>query len=83
MSVYLKNPISVFLRVECISEFIYVQNISLVLQYKYLIVEWIIGVFDHGSAGKESACTVGELGLTLGLGRSPGEAKGYPLQYSG
>ena len=46
-------------------------------------MEWIIGVFDHGSAGKESVCTVGELGLTLGLGRPPGEGKGYPLQYSG
>ena len=36
-----------------------------------------------GSAGKESACNAGDLGLIPGLGRSPGEAKGYPLQYSG
>ena len=36
-----------------------------------------------GSAGKESACNVGDLGLVPGLGRSPGEGKGYPLQYSG
>ena len=35
-----------------------------------------------GSAGKES-CNVGDLGLIPGLGRSPGEGKGYPLQYSG
>ena len=35
-----------------------------------------------GSAGKESACNAGDLGLILGLGRSPGEGKGYPLQYS-
>ena len=35
-----------------------------------------------GSAGKESACNVGDLGLIPGLGRSPGERKGYPLQYS-
>ena len=35
------------------------------------------------SAGEESACNVGDLGLTRGLGRSPGEGKGYPLQYSG
>ena len=33
--------------------------------------------------GKESAYNVGVLGLTPGLGRSPGEGKGYPLQYSG
>ena len=36
-----------------------------------------------GSAGIESACNVGDLGLISGLGRSPGEGKGYPLQYSG
>ena len=35
------------------------------------------------SAGKESTCYVGDLGLIHGLGRSPGEGKGYPLQYSG
>ena len=35
-----------------------------------------------GSAGKESACHSGDLGLIPGLGRSPGEGKGYPLQYS-
>ena len=32
--------------------------------------------------GKESACNVGDLGLIPGLGISPGEGKGYPLQYS-
>ena len=39
--------------------------------------------FPGGSAGKESACNVGDLGLIPGLGRSPGEGNGYPLQYSG
>ena len=39
--------------------------------------------FPGGSAGKESTCTAGDLGLIPGLGRSPGEGKGYPLQYSG
>ena len=38
--------------------------------------------FPDGSAGKESACNAGDLGLIPGLGRSPGEGKGYPLQYS-
>ena len=33
--------------------------------------------------GKESACNAGDLGLIPALGRSPGEGKGYPLQYSG
>ena len=36
-----------------------------------------------GSAGKESTCNVGDLGSIPGLGRSPGEEKCYPLQYSG
>ena len=39
--------------------------------------------FPGGSAGKESACYVGDLSSILGLGRYPGEGNGYPLQYSG
>ena len=39
--------------------------------------------FPGGSAGKESTCKAGDLGSIPGLGRSPGEGKGYPLQYSG
>ena len=38
--------------------------------------------FPCGSAGKESACNVGDPGLIHGLGRFPGEGRGYPLQYS-
>ena len=36
-----------------------------------------------GSASKEFACNTGDLGLIPGLGRYPGEGKGYPFQYSG
>ena len=39
--------------------------------------------FPQGSAGKESACNVGDLGSILRLGRSPAEGKGYPYQHSG
>ena len=39
--------------------------------------------FPFYSAGKESICNEGDLGLIPGLGRYPGEGKGYPLQYSG
>jgi len=39
--------------------------------------------FPCGSAGKESASNGRDLGFIPGLGRSPGEGKGYPLQYSG
>ena len=38
--------------------------------------------FPCGSAGKESVCNAGDLGSIPGLGRCPGEGKGYPLQYS-
>ena len=38
--------------------------------------------FPCGSVSKESTCNVGDLGLIPGLGRSPGEGKSYPLQYS-
>ena len=38
--------------------------------------------FPGSSDGKESACNAGHLGLIPGLGRSPGEGNGSPLQYS-
>ena len=39
--------------------------------------------FPCGSAGKESACNAGDQASIPGLGRSPGEGKGYPLPCSG
>jgi len=39
--------------------------------------------FPDNSVGKESACNAGDVGSIPGLGRSPGEGRGYPLQYSG
>ena len=47
-----------------------------------MVVQWL-GLHARGSAGKESACNEGDLGSVPGLGRSPGEGKGYPFQYSG
>ena len=56
----------------------------------YICVCVYIYIYTHtyrnglcGSASKESACNAGDLGSIPGLGRSPGEGKGYPLQYSG
>ena len=51
---------------------------------KYFL-NWCIALYGIpcGSAGKESSCNVGDLGLIPGLGRSPEEGNGYPLQYSG
>ena len=39
--------------------------------------------FPDISVGKESACNAGDPSSIPGLGRSAGEGKGYPLQYSG
>ena len=49
---------------------------------KSSVFYFILG-FPGGSAGKDSACNSGDLGQIPGLGRSPEERKGYPLQYSG
>ena len=38
--------------------------------------------FPDSSVGKESACNAGDPGSIPGLGRSPGEGIGYPLQHS-
>ena len=51
--------------------------------YFILIASLLTLGFPSGSAGKKSACNVGDLGSIPGLGRSLGERKGYPLQYSG
>ena len=39
--------------------------------------------FPNSSVGKEPTCNAGDPGSIPGLGRSPGEEKGYPFQYSG
>ena len=38
--------------------------------------------FPGGSDSKELACSAGDMGLISGMGRSPGEGNGNPLQYS-
>ena len=43
---------------------------------------WSLARLPRGSAGKEPTCNAGDLGSIPGLGRAPGEGKGYPLQYS-
>ena len=49
---------------------------------QHKICHFLTKKFPCGSAGKESSCKRGNLGSIPGLGRSPGEEKGYPLQYS-
>ena len=44
---------------------------------------YLASLITDSSVGKESACNAGDPGSIPRLGRSPGERKGYPLQYSG
>ena len=60
--------------------------ISLLLVSEILFFQFFLGPwrrFLGGSAGKESAWDMEDLGLFPGLGRFPGEGKGYPLHSSG
>ena len=50
--------------------------------YIYIYIS-VYMVFPCGSAGKESACNVGDLSSIPGLAKSPGEGNSYLLQYSG
>ena len=52
------------------------------MKYTVNITRSISMGFSGGSDGKESACNAGDLGLSPGWGRSPGDGKCYPLQYS-
>ena len=49
--------------------------------YKYIRKNKLLS-FPESSDGKESACNAGELSLIPGMGRSPGDGHGHPLQYS-
>ena len=55
-------------------------KVDIVLVFQFF--PWLMG-FPCGSVSKESTCNAGDLGSIPGFGRSPGEEKGYPLQYSG
>ena len=64
------------------SQLLPVKTLLLQLDFTFL-KDMSNSCFPCGSAGKESVCNVGDLGSIPGLGRSPGEGKGYPLEYSG
>ena len=58
-------------------------SLNLLPSVKFMDLNLLESSFPCGSAGKESACNARDLGSVPRLGRSPGEGKGYPLQYSG
>ena len=68
-------------RMITILQYISVSNQHIVLPKLTQYYTSIVG-FLGGSDGKESACNTGDMGLIPGLGRSPREGNGYPLEYS-
>ena len=68
-----KHLLSTGHRVVCLSDFI--------CSFIFLAAVGLLH-FPGGSDGEESACNAGDLGSIPGLGRSPGEGNGNPLQYS-
>ena len=58
-------------------------DVSIWVILKLIIYKIELATFPCGSAGEESTCNAEDLGSIPGLGRFPGEGKGYPLQYSG
>ena len=63
----------------CMCVYIYTHMCVYTHIYIYMCVCILGQGFPCGSADKESTCNAGDLGLIPGLGRSPGEGKGYPL----
>ena len=57
-------------------------NYNILYIYVYFKLVYDTLGFPGDSDGKESACNMGIPSLIPGLGRSPGEGNGYPLQYS-
>ena len=49
-------------------------------KFFFINYSMIIKGFPGDSDGEESTCNAGDLGSTPGLGRSPGDGNGYPLQ---
>ena len=75
-----------YYQVDCLWTWVYILisfSTDLVLSQKKCVTYHTLWGFPCGSAGKESTCKVGTLGLIPGLGRPSGEGKVYPLQYSG
>ena len=56
---------------------------SFLFLFFFNVLLWYFQRFPGSSAGKESTCNAGDPSLIPGLGGSPGDGKGHPLQYSG
>ena len=79
LRVYFENIMLVLIQLQC-SHIPFKSACS----FRKLMKYWILSLgFSGSSVGKESTCNAGDLGSISGLGRSPGQGRGYPLQYSG
>ena len=82
--IYIYNVYNIYTLYTCSMCTIYIYIYTICTIYLYLIyIIYIYKGFSGCSAGKESACNAGDLSSIPGLGRSPGEGNGNPLQYFG
>ena len=84
----LKREIDKLKKVEIFLTLFPIEHMTLIFKniLMFLFFNWDIVTlqgFPASSVGKEYACSSGDPDSIPGLGRSPGEGKGYPLQYSG
>ena len=69
---------------EAVTEFVFLgSRITADSDYRHEIKRRLLLYFPHSSVGKESTCNARDPHSIPGSGRSAGEGKGYPLQYSG
>ena len=71
-----------FSHIHCILLPIQIKKINIRISENFWSVFKFL-LFPHSSVGKESSCNAEDLGSVPGFWRSPGEGKGYPLQYCG
>ena len=65
-----------------LTQFAFLWSVCFTKKWKLDPGQISVGGFPCSSAGKESACNAGDLGLIPGLGRSPEEGNDNPLPYS-
>ena len=76
------DSFSLFILLLCVSLSVSLLSLSL-CHFNHINYIHMFASFPDSSVGKESTCGKGDLDSIPGLGRSRGEGKGYPLQYSG
>ena len=73
------NLLKICLHFDCV---LFISYVKKSLNLKHLSTSFCIQGFPDSSVGKESTCNAGDPSLIPGSGRSAGEGKDYPLQYS-